>query len=137
MGQKMVPLLSLAIVTVISVDKEGLQVLTMYQLQVAVVEDQVHTKWVALLENQMHIYRQVPVSIFENFLEVLGWVIGDLGEMVLVIHVMVLPIVMTILALKVQAMMLLASDDRHLIHLIPIRPLDQEEVMDQVGLKAS
>jgi hypothetical protein len=135
MGQRMVTLLSLAMVMVISVDKEGLQDLTMYQLQVALMEDQIRTKSVALLDPQMHIYLQIPVSTIKNFLEV--WAIQDLGEMVSVVHVMVLPVFMTILALTVQIMMLLALDDHHLVLLIPIRLLDQEEVMGQLGLEAS
>jgi hypothetical protein len=127
MGQITAPLLTLATGTVISVDK-SLQDLTMYQLEVALMGDQVHTGQVVLLDPRMVIYLQVPVSMIGNFLEVLIWVIQDLGEMVSVVHVMVLPIVMTI-----KAVMLLASDDRRLVHLTATHPLGQEEAM---GLEA-
>jgi hypothetical protein len=128
-GQIMVQLVSLVRVTVISMDKEGLQHLTIYQVQVALVEDRVHTMWVALLDPQMHIYLQIPVPMMGNFLEVVVWVIQDLKEKVSVVHLIVLPIVMTILALAVQVMMLLALEDHGPVHLIPTHPVDQEEVM--------
>lgn len=52
-------------------------------------------------------------------------------------HLTVHSVTVTLLALPVEVMMILASEGHYFVHLIPTYPLDQEEVLIQVGLDAS
>jgi hypothetical protein len=89
------------------------------------------------MDPPMHIYLQVPVLMIRDLLEVAFLVAQNLEVVVLAVdlvlmehqvlcltlvsvhHLIVHSVVVILLALAVQAMKILVSEDHHLVHLIP------------------